>query len=229
MPEVSRGIAAFGRVFSRGIPVRLTARLGALALLALLAACAGPSLEEGLATEFRDQGLAEVRNSGFEEAYVLPGADLPAYGQVQVTALDLSSMEVTQTAVSGTTRNQWQVTPDSEAALQDAWSAATGRAFSDYPRGDGALRLDAALTRVAPGRGTASATGAAGAPVYGTSDVVNVSAEFRVYDGASDQLLAVIRDRRAIASLPWGRAASADTVNLFNRWAALLHTRISGR
>ena len=52
---------------------------------------------------------------------------------------------------------------------------------------------------------------------------------FVVLANANDQLLAVIRDRRSIASLQWNRAAGADTVNLFNSWAALLHTRVSGR
>ena len=201
-----------------------------LMLVILLAACASPSLEQGVAPEFSEEGLAAVRNSGFQEAFVLPGAQLPGYTQVNFPPMDFSRLEVTQTAVSGTTRSQWQLTPEREAGLRRSWEAATARAFADYPRGEGeVLRLEASLVQVAPGRGTSSSTSAAGAPIHGTSDVVNVSVEFRIYDTASDRLLAVIRDRRSIASLQWGRAAGADTVNLFNSWAALLHTRVSGR
>jgi hypothetical protein len=145
--------------------------------------------------------------------------------------MSVAGLEVTQTTMSGTTRGQWAVTPEREAGLQQTWADATARAFRDYPRADpgqGTLRIDAALTRVAPGRTASTATSASGAMVQGTSDIVEISAEFRLLDAASGQLLAVIRDRRAISSLQWTRAAGIDSVNLFNSWAALLHTRVSG-
>mgnify|MGYP001823689101 CR=1 FL=1 len=63
-----------------------------------------------------------------------------------------------------------------------------------------------------------------GSPASGAFDF-----EFRLYDAQSGELLAVIRDRRTIGSLQWTRAAGVDIVNLFNSWAALLHTRVSGR
>lgn len=211
------------------MPIRLIT--GWLLLALFVGGCTTPSLEERVAPEFADEGLAPVRNSGFAEAFALPGADLPGYGKVQFTPMSLADLDVTQTTMSGTTRAQWQVTPAREVGLQDAWSAATARAFRDYPRAEeglGTLRIDAALTRVAPGRTATTATTAAGGMVQGTSDVVEVSAEFRLVDAASGQLLAVIRDRRAISSLQWTRTAGIDSVNLFNSWAALLHTRVTG-
>ena len=205
-------------------------RLLPASLILLLAACTSPSLEEGVASEFSEEGLAAVRNSGFEEAFVPPGAQLPGYAEVTFPPMDFSRLQVTQTTVSGTTRGQWQMTPEREQGLRQSWEAATSRAFGDYPRGEGGeLRIESSLVQVAPGRGTSSATSAAGTPMHGTSDVVNLSVEFRIFNNANDQLLAVIRDRRSIASLQWNRAAGADTVNLFNSWAALLHTRVSGR
>jgi hypothetical protein len=60
-------------------------------------------------------------------------------------------------------------------------------------------------------------------------DTVDVSVEFRLYDQGSGELLAVIRDRRTIALAQWSRAAGIDMINLFNSWAALLHTRVSGK
>jgi hypothetical protein len=204
---------------------------GWLLLALFVAGCATPTLDEGTAPEFAGEGLAAVRNSGFAEAYALPGANLPGYGTIDFSPMSLADLEVTQTTMSGTTRGQWLVTPEREAGLQQTWSEATARAFRDYPRaepGQGTLRVDAALTRVAPGRTASTATSASGAAVHGTSDIVEVSAEFRLVDAASGQLLAVIRDRRAISSLQWTRAAGIDSVNLFNSWAALLHTRVSG-
>lgn len=206
-------------------------RAGWLLLALFMAGCASPTLEEGAAPEFTGEGLSPVRNSGFAEAYALPGANLPAYGIMDFSPMSVAGLEVTQTTMSGTTRGQWAVTPEREAGLQQTWADATARAFRDYPRADpgqGTLRIDAALTRVAPGRTASTATSASGAMVQGTSDIVEISAEFRLLDAASGQLLAVIRDRRAISSLQWTRAAGIDSVNLFNSWAALLHTRVSG-
>ncbi len=65
--------------------------------------------------------------------------------------------------------------------------------------------------------------------VLGSADSVDVAAEFRLYDDASGQLLAVIRDRRTLPGLSWTRMAGSDLANQFSRWAGLLHTRISGR
>ena len=99
--------------------------------ISALAACASPSLEEGVASEFSEEGLSAVRNSGFEEAFVLPGAQLPGYAEVTFPPMDFSRLEVTQTTVSGTTRGQWQLTPEREQGLRQSWDAATSRAFAD--------------------------------------------------------------------------------------------------
>lgn len=85
------------------------------------------------------------------------------------------------------------------------------------------------MTRLSPGRSTNTSAVAAGSGASMNREVVNVSVEFRLHDADSGQLLAVIRDRQTIGSLQWTRAAGADMANLFNSWAALLHTRISGR
>ena len=202
------------------------------AALFLVGGCANPSVEQEAAPEFEEEGLHRVTSSGFESAYIRPGAGLPEYAEVHIDDLDASALEVTQTTVSGTNRRDWQVTPEREQRLVEAWAAATGRVFVDYPRdavGKGLLRIETRLTRVAPGRASSSNTTVGGAPIYGSSDVVDVSVEFRLFDAEGGELLAVIRDRRMIGSLQWTRAAGADIVNLFNSWAALLHTRLSGR
>jgi hypothetical protein len=116
--------------------------------------------------------------------------------------------------------------------LAEAWRNATNHAFADYPREEataGTLKTEATLTRLSPGRATSTSSVAAGSASSVNRDVVNVSVEFRLRDADSGQLLAVIRDRQTIGSLQWTRAAGADMANLFNSWAALLHTRISGR
>ena len=53
--------------------------------------------------------------------------------------------------------------------------------------------------------------------------------EFRFYDAGNDQLLAVIRDNRTMISVAMSRTAPIGMVELFKSWAALLHTRVSGK
>lgn len=203
----------------------------AMVMILLAGGCATPTMEEGVAPEFAEEGLHKVKSTGFEAVWGRPGANLPAYGTVSFAPLDLSRLVITQTPVSGTNRRDWQMTPEREQALMKAWSEASGRAFADYPReGDpGQLAVEASLTRVHPTRATSSSTSRAGTAHYGSSDVVDISVEFRLRDAASGDLLAVIQDRQTIASLQWTRAAGADMTDQFNRWAGLLHTRISGR
>lgn len=203
-----------------------------VSLIVLASACASPELANEPAGEFANEGLHRVKSSGFEQAYIFPGAGLSEYAVVKIDMLDVSSLHVTQTTVSGTTRQSWQMNAERESRLADAWASATGRAFNGYDNsGEGAkvLVIRAQLTRISPSRTTTTATSAAGTAIRGSSDVVDASAEFRLYDKGNNQLLAVIRDTRTIASLQWSRAAGADMVNLFNSWAALLHTRVSGR
>lgn len=202
--------------------------VGLLALLSV--ACASPKVGDTAAIEFAGQDLHPVRSSGFESAYVHPQAELASYKSIDITPLDVASLEITQTTVPGTNRRDWVMSPEREQRLTEAWQSATDRTFSDYQGQDSrVLKLTAQLTQLRPGRSAGTIVGTSGAPVRGTGDTVDVSAEFRIYDRASDQLLAVIRDRQTIASLQWSRAEGVDMVNLFNSWAGLLHTRISGR
>jgi hypothetical protein len=203
-------------------------------LLAMLTACSQPpTMQQQPSTEFAAEGLHPVKSSGFETAYVRPNANLASYRAINVDKMDVTNVHIPNTTAPGTMRRDWQITPERETNLQNAWARATDRTFASYARastGDEVLRITAALTRLTPGR-SSSAVGVAGSgAASGTSqDTVDVSAEFRLYDQASGDLLAVIRDRRTIAMLQWSRAAGMDMVNLFNSWAALLHTRVSGR
>lgn len=200
--------------------------------LCLLSACSTPSIDEQPAAEFAGEGLHPVSGTGFEAAYVLPEANLPSYSAVTFEAFQSADAEVTQTTVTGTNRRDWQITAERQQNLANAWANATGHAFRDYPREGSAtkrLLVKAELTRVSPGRSGSTSSVAAGSASSAMREVVNVSAEFRLFDESSGQLLAVVRDRQTIGSLQWTRAAGVDTANLFNSWAALLHTRVSGR
>ena len=196
-----------------------------------MACSAAPTVQEQPSTEFAAAGLHPVTSSGFEAAYVRPGAKLASYRTVNIEDMDASDVHITHTAAPGTLRRDWQITPEREANLAAAWARAMDGFFTGYERaatGDKVLRITARLTRLEPGRTSASGSAGSGAP--GTSaDTVDISAEFRLYDQGSGDLLAVIRDRRTIAMALWSRAAGVDMVNLFNSWAALLHTRVSGR
>jgi hypothetical protein len=203
-----------------------------LAAVALLAGCATPGIAPEPSGEFSAEGLHAVTASGFEQAWVLPGAGLSEFSAIEVEPLDTSATRFTRTSLPGTTRQQWQMTPARADTLQRQWGAAVASAFADYelePPGERGLRLSAALTRVAGSRGSGSTTTAGGAPAFSTGDSVEVSAEFRIYQRDGDRLLAVIRDRRSVGVQAWTRSSGAELSTLWRSWAALLHTRIAGR
>lgn len=206
---------------------------GSLLLLAtLLTACSSPTLKDEPSGEFADQGLHEVRNSGFEWAWARPQANLPAYRVLDIVDMDLAGTEFSRAMPSGTVRAQWQTSPRLERDLQQLWRDITGRVFSDYDLsadGDRVLRVKAALTRVAAWRTSSTSNTAPGRSGGVSAESVRVTAEFTLYDVASGDLLAVIRDQRVIGLKEWTRGAGQGLNSSFNSWAALLHTRISGR
>jgi hypothetical protein len=202
-------------------------------LLIAIAACGGPVMKEEPSEEFAEEGLHSVRASGFEKAYARPNAKLASYRSVKIEPLETSNIAIASTAVSGTTRRDWQMTPEREANLRNSWADAMNRAFADYEAAtntDKVLRITAEVTGLIPGRTSATGTTAGGMPVAGSGDTVDIAVEFRLYDLASDDLLAVIRDRRTIAGLlQRSGSGRVGIVNSFNVWAGLLHTRVSGR
>ncbi|MEH6588010.1 MAG: hypothetical protein V7720_15735 [Halioglobus sp.] len=212
--------------------IKLVSVVATALALSILGACSTPAIDEQPAAEFAAEGLHPVSGTGFEAAYVLPEANLPSFSAVTFEAFRSADAEVTQTTVTGTNRRDWQMTAERQENLASAWSNATAHAFRDYPREESEIKrllVKAELTRVSPGRSGSTSSAAVGSASSAMRDVVNVSAEFRLFDESSGQLLAVVRDRQTIGSLQWTRAAGVDTANLFNSWAALLHTRVSGR
>jgi hypothetical protein len=206
--------------------------LAGLAATALQTGCAAPGLAPEISQEFSAEGLHAVRASGFEQAWVLPGAALADFSAIEIEPLDTSATQFTNTDISGTTRQQWLMTPARSDALQRLWADAATAAFAAYeldPGGDRGLRLSARLTRIAGGRSSGTTTTAGGAPAFSTGDSIEVSAEFRLHDRDGDRLLAVIRDRRTVAVEAWTRRSGAGLANLLRSWASLLHTRVSGR
>ena len=204
----------------------------AVVLFGLLVACSQPTLEAEPSNEFGSADLYPVKSSGFAQAYVRRDAALSSYTAVDIESLDVSSVEIPQTVVAGTLRSDWLMTPERETALQKGWADAMNGAFSAYERrasGDKVLRITTKLTRIAPGRPTSTTVGGALQPFGSSQDVVEMWMEFRFYDAGSDQLLAVIRDNRTMISVAMSRTSPIVTLELFRSWAALLHTRVSGK
>lgn len=205
-----------------------------LVLLAVfLAACApAPTIKNETSSEFSLEGLHPVSSSGFTSAYVLPGANLPQYRAVNVRDMELDNIEISETPMATTLRRNWQMTPERAESLQQVWSQSMARAFSSYTmveQGEDGLGITAEITRVAPGRPTATTIGGGVQPPGSTQDVIEIFVEFRLYDQRDDKLLAVIRDSRTMLSIAMSRTAPAAIQTMFNSWAALLHTRVSGR
>ena len=206
--------------------------LALLALPLIVACSSGPALEQQPTGEFAAQGLHPVTRSGFAQAYAKPGTQLTRYSGVAIATLSTSAIETGHTTVDGTLRRDWQMNPERELALQRVWASAMQRAFNSYDlSGDGAMVLEikAAITRVAPGRPTAATLGGGMQSMASSQDVVEIFMEFRLYDKASSELLVVIRDSRTMISQAMSRTAPAGIQMMFNSWAALLHTRVSGR
>jgi len=214
--------------------MRMSSRLVLLLLAApaLLAACTQPAFKGDACAGFEAQGLYQVRNSGFAEACARRDAALPGFTAVDIGALDVSRVEIPRTHVMGTSPRDWQMTAERQAALEAGWAEAMDRTFASFTRATGepgVLRIAAQLTRIAPGRPSATTIGGALQPVGSTQDVMEIWAEFRLYDGADERLLAVIRDSRTITTVQLSRTAPVTMRQLFGSWAALLHTRITGR
>ena len=198
----------------------------------LLQACAEPSLKSEVSEEFASEDLYPVKNSGFAQAFVRQDANLSSYHSVDISPLGVSDIDIPDTVVAGTQRRDWQMTPERQSALQAAWAHAMNQAFSSYERstgGPGVLRIAASLTRIAPGRPTATTIGGELQPMGSSRDVVEIWGEFRLYNANDNELLAVIRDNRTLTSMQMSRTAPATVNLLFGSWAALLHTRISGK
>jgi hypothetical protein len=203
-----------------------------LLLLCVAGGCAQPSLKDRPSAEFGSAELYPVKSSGFAEAYVRRDANLPSYRTVDILPLDVDEVDIPSTMIAGTQRRDWLMTPERQAGLRAMWAEAMNRVFKAYDRGtagSGVLRIAARLTRIAPGRPTATTIGAELQPMPSSQDVVEIWAEFRLYNGVDGSLLGVIRDNRTITSMAMSRTAPVAMTSLFNSWAALLHTRVSGR
>lgn len=201
-------------------------------MLCFVTACSQPVLEDKVSAEFASQDLYRVDNTGFTEVFARRNADLSSYKAVAIQALDVSHIEIPTSFVAGTLRRDWEMTPERESALRAAWSDAMQRVFSSYRQangGPGVLRIAAKLIKIAPGRPTATTIGAGLQPVGSTQDVMEISAEFRLYDADDDRLLAVIRDNRTLTTVAMSRTAPITVTMLFRSWAASLHTSVSGK
>jgi hypothetical protein len=203
-----------------------------LLVLVLPAACTQPALQDEVCAGFAPDTLYLVKNSGFAEACARSDAALSGYRAIDAQPLGVSHIDIPQTNVAGTRRRDWEMTGERQDALRTGWADAMDQAFAGYPRATGGpavLRIEAELTRIAPGRPTATTIGGALQPVGSTQDVMEISAEFRLVDGNDGRLLAVIRDSRTITTVAMSRTAPASVTILFGSWAALLHTRVAGK
>jgi hypothetical protein len=200
-----------------------------LSLSTLIVACATPSLEDQPSAEFGDANLYPVNNSGFQQAFVARDAGLASYRSIDAAPLELAGLQMPTTVIRGTQRRDLQMTPERETAFQEEWAKAMDAAFRGYDLGGQAkisLKIEARLIKIEPGLRTAMTIGGTAQPM---ADALDISAEFRLSDAGSGRLLAVIRDTRSITAGALSRTAPATLNQLFGSWAALLHTRVSGR
>ena len=199
-------------------------------ILFALSACGyNPTPGDQPSTEFGANNLHPVQHTGFDMAYVHPKAALPSYREAKIELLNLDNVEIPQTPVASSFRSNWQMTPERERTLQQAWAKAMQHSFADYQQSGSdshALRISSEITRIAPGLPSATTIASAPQP-RGITEYVEVLAEFRCYDQASGKLLLVIRDRGTIGARQWSRTEQTDMALLFKRWAGYLHTLVS--
>ena len=201
-----------------------------IALALLLGAC-NPSFKDDANGEFAAEGLYPVSSSGFEEAHARRDAALSSYRIVSIGPLQLDETEISQAPVPGTTRRNWQITPEREQVLLEAWDQAMQRAFQNHEQsgsGDAVLQISSSLLSVRARPRSVTGTLPAGVQAGGSGDVVELVMEIRLYDQGSGRLLAVVRDRRDVLMAQWTRANGRDLRSLFNSWASLLAARVAG-
>jgi len=208
-----------------------------LTLPLLFAACTGtPTLEEKPSSEF--VGLNKVSSSGFNEAWARPGAALAAYKVIQISPLQSADAKIVQPQTTSRIRRDWELTPQRQQALAESWlksmqTGAAGHNLGTGGDGDKVLRIDAALTRIAPSANLQEEQKSSGRSTVYTEDSGEASIEFRLYDLSSGELLVVIRDKRRVGNQMWGRAntvtASSDVRTLFNSWSNQLLSRVTGK
>ena len=206
--------------------------------MALLAACSStPEMQEKPSSEF--VGLNKVTGTGFNEAWARPNAGLTEYKVIAAGPMTSAGAEVVQPGgTTGSRLNRdWELTQERQDALAASWNksitqAAEKAGLDSSGNGDKVLRIDAALTRIAPSANFAEAQSAPGRTTVYTEDSGEASVEFRLYDQASGELLAVIRDKRRLGAQVWGRSgtvtAGADARNTLNSWATQLVRRVTG-
>lgn len=205
--------------------------------IGLLAACAGtPALTGKDSTEF--PGLRQVSSSGFDEAWAKPEAGLNSYTVIAATPLVSADAKIVQPGgtLNSAIQKEWELTPERQEALAQAWSrslatAAGERSLDMSGAGEQVLRIDASMTRIAPSADFSQVDRTPGRATVYTEDSGEAAIEFRLYDNASGELLAVIRDKQRVGSQMWARSnsitASADVRNLYNGWARRLLDRVS--
>ena len=210
----------------------------ALTGMTLLAACTStPEIQDNPSSEFI--GLNKVTGTGFNEAWARPGADLGEYKVIAAGRMESAGAEVVQPGgTTGSRLNRaWELTQERQDSLAQSWNksivnAAQKAGLDTSGSGDKVLRIDAALTRIAPSANFAEAQNAPGRTTVYTEDSGEASVEFRLYDQASGELLAVIRDKRRLGAQAWGRystvTAGADARNTLNNWARQLVQRVTG-
>lgn len=199
-------------------------------LTIFIAACSSPSFEDEPGGEFAGAELYPVRSTGFREVHARRDANLSSYRRVNIEPMNLANTQFSGTNLTGTTRNDWQITPRREETLLGAWQTATDVAFSGYERagsGEGVLRISSELVSVRGRQTSVTGTTPSASPMKGNS--VNIGVEFRLHDQAAGTLLAVIRDNRDHTVEVWTRGSGMGMQSLFSSWASLLETRISGR
>ena len=211
--------------------------LGPVALALVTACSSTPEIQDKPSSEFA--GLNKVTGSGFSEAWARPDAALASYRVISASELNSADAQIVQPGQSLNSRisRDWEMTPERQQALAQAWATALDNAAREQGlatdgSGDKVLRIDAAITRIAPSANFAEEQKAAGRSSVYTEDSGEASAEFRLYDQASGELLAVIRDKRRVGSQAWSRSstvsASADVRNLLSSWATRLVARSRG-
>ena len=197
--------------------------------MALLSACSqSPEIQTD---KMSDGGLANVKHSGFDKAYVDPDGKLKSYSKFIFAPLDTSEVEVEEPEIDNMRKSDWDFTDRDAKQLSDAYMKSVTNAFKKAEglslvdeAGSGVLLVKSKLTRFAPTTPKYNSVDRTSRSKFYAKSSANFTLETELVDSQTNKQLATIIESREMGDDLTMReinvARYAMDVRMgFDRWA----------